>query len=286
MSSAGDSRPASKREEKDPHLDGDADSDEEVFHDARFPAEEEASLLKEAQEIKAEANKLFSAGCYDQAISTYDRALASCPNYLDYDVAVLRSNIAATYLKLEDWKSAVDSATMSIDRLDKIIPPTTEKKDQSDSTEQPPSGSNTQNDDAVIELTGENVEAEEKELNRLKEQDEQRNNVLRIRAKALIRRAKAKSQIGGWASLQGAAEDYQTLAAMENLPAADQRIVQRALLELPDRIKEAREKEMAEMMSKLKGLGNGILKPFGLSTDNFKFVQDPKTGGYSMNFQS
>jgi len=42
MSSAGDSRPASKREEKDSHLDGDADSDEEVFHDARFPAEEEA----------------------------------------------------------------------------------------------------------------------------------------------------------------------------------------------------------------------------------------------------
>jgi len=167
---------------------------------------------------------------------------------------VLRSNIAATYLKLEDWKSAVDSATMAIDRLDKIIPPTTEKKDQSDSTEQPPSGSNTQNDDAVIELTGEDDEAEEKELKRLKEQDEQRNNVLRIRAKALIRRAKAKSQIGGWASLQGAAEDYQTLAAMENLPAADQRIVQRALLELPDRIKEAREKEMAEMMSKLKGV--------------------------------
>lgn len=193
-------------------------------------------------------------GCYDQAISAYDRALASCPNYLDYDVAVLRSNIAATYLKLEDWKSAVDSATMSIERLDKIIPPSEEKKDQGDSKEPLPSGNNTQSDDAVVELSGEDDEAEEKELMRLKEQDEQRTNVLRIRAKALMRRAKAKSQIGGWASLQGAVEDYQALAAMENLPTSDQRIVQRALLELPDRIKEAREKEMGEMMSKLKGV--------------------------------
>ncbi|KAI4154866.1 MAG: hypothetical protein LQ340_001373 [Diploschistes diacapsis] len=46
----------------------------------------------------------------------------------------------------------------------------------------------------------------------------------------------------------------------------------------------AQEREMGEMMGKLKELGNGILKPFGLSTDMFNFQKDEKTGGYNMSF--
>ena len=68
-----------------------------------------------------------------------------------------------------------------------------------------------------MEISGDDDEAEEKELKRLKEQDEQRAKVGRLRIKVLMRRAKAKSQIGGWANLQGAAEDYQLLDKMKDL---------------------------------------------------------------------
>ena len=194
---------------------------------------------------------MFLAASYDQAISCYDRALASCPNYLDYDVAVIHSNIAACHLKLEAWKSAVDSATVSIDRLEKIVPSTSQDKgDEAKGNEA--TKSDGKDTDDVVEISGDDEAAELEELQRLKEQDELRGKVLRLRAKVLMRRAKAKSQIGGWGSLQGAAEDYQALVAIENISADDKRVAQRELRELPERINQAREKEMGEMMGKLK----------------------------------
>jgi predicted methyltransferase len=63
------------------------------------------------------------------------------------------------------------------------------------------------------------------------------------------------------------------------LPAA-----QRALASLPKRIAVQQEKEKDEMLDKLKELGNGLLGKFGLSTDMFKFDQQPG-GGYNMRFQ-
>jgi hypothetical protein len=64
----------------------------------------------------------------------------------------------------------------------------------------------------------------------------------------------------------------------------DRKTVQGALRTLPPRLEDAKQQEMGEMMGKLKQLGNGLLKPFGLSTDNFNMVKDEKTGGYNVAF--
>ena len=79
--------------------------------------------------------------------------------------------------------------------------------------------------------------------------------------------------------------DYKMLSSIPNLAPSDKKTVDKALQELPSRLETAKQKEMSEMMGKLKDLGNGILKPFGLSTDNFNFIKDEKSGGYNMQFQ-
>lgn len=78
------------------------------------------------------------------------------------------------------------------------------------------------------------------------------DDILRIRAKALMRRARARSELGGWAALSGAEEDYKLLSSMSNLSPADRKIVSAQLRALPPRTKAAQEQEMGEMWGKLK----------------------------------
>lgn len=231
-------------------------------------------MLAESNVQKTEANKFFTSAQYSQAIGEYDKALSSCPNYLEYEIAVLKSNIAACHLKLSDWKAAIKSATSALDALDRLVPKEASKQGN---------GAAEEEIDAVIEIEGEGEDAEN-QLRNLELSDQRKDDIQRIRAKALMRRAKAKFEQGGWGNLQGAEDDYRLLAQMPALPPQDGKIVQANLKALPPRINMAKEKEMGDVMGKLKELGNGILKPFGLSTNNFNMVQDEKTGGYSMNF--
>ncbi|KAL2201951.1 hypothetical protein CC79DRAFT_1281308 [Sarocladium strictum] len=268
--------------QKDPVLE-----DEEVT--PKFTPEEEA----------ADANTLFLAGDYENALSRYDDAINTCPKYLDYDRAVLQSNVAACCLKLEQWKDASKAATSALDGLakfereDPLLNPKTAEDGAEESKDGPKAGdlAGDEEDEVIEEIISSGAAnaapAPPPEPSPAKSELETRKaDVLRIRTKALLRRARARAQEGGWQNLAGAEEDYKTLSQLPagSLTPSDARTVRTQLRELPPRTKAAQEAEMGEMWGKLKTLGDGILKPFGLSTNNFQMVKDEATGGYSMNF--
>ncbi|XP_056586559.1 tetratricopeptide repeat protein 1 [Triplophysa dalaica] len=95
--------------------------------------------------------------------------------------------------------------------------------------------------------------------------------------RAILRRAELYEKTD---KLDEALEDYKTVLEKDpGIPAARE-----ACMRLPRQIEERNEKLKEEMMSKLKDLGNMILRPFGLSTNNFQVNQDSNSGSYSVNF--
>ena len=286
-------------------------------------------MITTSHSLKTAANAQFAAADYSSAISTYDKALSELPSYLEYELAVLQSNIAACWVKMGQWKEAMEACERGLEGLEREMPTRegaqrkrremkgkkgergkgrgkgvngrkglesdSEDEDEKEKkTEQEMQQEHEQEHSQVVELPS---DAEDDELEqRLKElnlSDSRKRDITRIRTKLLLRRARARSSItpqppattSSWAHLAGALEDYTLLSTpsyFSTLPASDQKTVRQALVSLPPRVNAAKEKEMGEMMGKLKELGNGILKPFGLSTDMFKMTQG-SDGGWSMS---
>ncbi|KFM58684.1 Tetratricopeptide repeat protein 1, partial [Stegodyphus mimosarum] len=86
--------------------------------------------------------------------------------------------------------------------------------------------------------------------------------------KALLRRASLYRKMD---RLDNSLEDYQKVLELDRNNAE----ARQACAVLPAEIAERNEKLKNEMFGKLKELGNICLRPFGLSTDNFKVVKDP-----------
>jgi hypothetical protein len=205
--------------------------------------------------------------------------VATCPDYLDFERAVLKSNISACHLKLEEWKEAMSNATAALEGLDKLEKQEKEKVEQAEggaggqSSGDAQQGAGEEEDDGVEEvivslgaakagpaLANEDDSAETARRKRA-------DDVARIRAKALMRRARARSELGGWSNLSGAEEDYKLLSAMANLSIADKKLVNAQLRSLPSRTKAAQEKEMGEMWGKLKDVRPSFPHVIGCLTD-------------------
>lgn len=167
-------------------------------------------LLQQSHSQKLFANTLFASSHYTDAISKYEQALSLCPNYLDYEIAILKSNIAACFIKLEDWRAAVDSSTEALDRLERILQlPSSSSSSKGKEKEKEKEEEEGHDDDGkVVDITAEGggEQEEEERLAALQKRDKQKEDGERIRAKALLRRARAKSELGGWANLQAAHE--------------------------------------------------------------------------------
>lgn len=214
-------------------------------------------LLEESNTHKAEANALFNSGKYDAAIAKYDEAVSVCPNYLDFELAVLQSNVSACNLKLEEWKGAIATATAAVDKLDKLEARFAEEEKAAAEAR---AKDEDEVEDEIVSAgaetagppipTDEEVDPEEAKRKR------RREDIKRIRYKALIRRARARSEAGGWSNLSGAEEDYKTLSRMDNVTPSDRKMIQQQLRTLPAKVKLAQEKETTEMWGKLKDVSD------------------------------
>lgn len=94
--------------------------------------------------------------------------------------------------------------------------------------------------------------------------------------RAALRRAKLYEELDKY---DEALHDYGKVVKLDPLNEE----AYEASIRLPKQITERNEKLKQEMLGKLKDLGNMLLKPFGLSTNNFEMKQDP-SGSYSFNF--
>lgn len=96
--------------------------------------------------------------------------------------------------------------------------------------------------------------------------------------KALVRRGEAHEKLEHF---EEAIADMKKILELD--PSNDQ--AKRTIRRLEPLAAAKREKMKEEMIGKLKDMGNSLLGRFGMSVDNFKAVQDPNTGSYSISFQ-
>ncbi len=236
---------------------------------------QEAYISEEIHELKAQANRSFAAKDYDAALSGYLDILALLPPRP-------QPKQGSSPHDQDDGQTEADEAPIG----ESTAEIGTQESQESEESEEPEESEEMQQIRQFRSVINANIAATHLRLSQPRDAVKAATESLLDQpryVKALYRRAQANEEIGTWSGLSAALEDHQTLLSCPDLPSATRPDVQAAIARLEPKAKQAAEKEKDEMISKLKGLGDSILGNFGLSTNNFKFTQQPG-GGYSMNF--
>lgn len=235
-----------------------------------------SSSLAESEQLKAEGNRLYAAGDYDNALQCYWQALDAAPPEAEQR-AVYYANASACYIKRGDWQLAVEQCTQAL-RIDEAY-----------------------------------VKALQRRSMALRELDDLEHALTDARKARTVSLCGCLCvclyvSVGACSALSGHSLLLDPFSAptctpihhilavnwphITTTPCCHQVLeltpgdawAVRTVEELEPVVAERQEKLKEEMLGKLKDLGNSLLGKFGLSLDNFKADKDPETGGYSIRF--
>ncbi|KAK3847709.1 MAG: hypothetical protein J3R72DRAFT_361819, partial [Linnemannia gamsii] len=223
---------------------------------------------EEASRYKATGNQAFGKGDYTEALKYYQLALTTCPS--------LPPAASASDDHQDD-----DDKGEELNKEASPITPTTYKI----AIEQ---GNKYRTERAVYHANMAACHIKLKEYQLAIEGCSAALELDPSYTRALQRKAQAEELLGTFASMTQAKEDHLKVLDLDEVGKKKHRMLlqssEQALKRMEPILKEMLEKEKAEMMAKLKSMGNTLLGKFGLSTNNFQMKQDPSTGGYSFNF--
>ncbi|SJX65016.1 uncharacterized protein SRS1_15843 [Sporisorium reilianum f. sp. reilianum] len=238
---------------------------------------QEAYISEEIHELKAQANRKFAAKDYDNALSHYLDILAKLPAREPAPTTLAETSDESDRDPDDSVQDDVHDAASETDAESPAAPSPQTTVAETEEQEQ------IRLFRSVIYA---NIAATHLRLEQYRDAVKASNQSLLDHpnyVKALYRRAQANEHIGGWSGLSSALKDNKLLLTLPDLPPSTRAEVAASIKRLEPQAQQAAEKEKDEMIQKLKGLGDSILGNFGLSTNNFKFTQQPG-GGYSMNF--
>ncbi|KAL1919429.1 uncharacterized protein VTP21DRAFT_2122 [Calcarisporiella thermophila] len=117
-------KPTSTADETAKKLDDLSLNDEATFEECintnlEPTPEEKKVLLEKSENLKAKGNRLFAEGKYTEAIEVYENALDICPEDYATERAVYFGNMGACFMKLDEYKKAVEMCDRALELNDK-----------------------------------------------------------------------------------------------------------------------------------------------------------------------